>query len=39
MSDRNDVVLETKGLVKHFPITQGIVFQHKVGAEGNGLLG
>jgi oligopeptide transport system ATP-binding protein len=32
MSDRNDVVLETKGLVKHFPITQGIVFQTKVGA-------
>ncbi len=32
MSDRSDVVLETKGLVKHFPITQGIVFQHKVGA-------
>jgi oligopeptide transport system ATP-binding protein len=32
MSDRNDVVLETKGLVKHFPITQGIVFKSKVGA-------
>jgi len=32
MSDRNDVVLETKGLVKHFPITQGIVFKTKVGA-------
>jgi len=27
-----DVVLETKGLVKHFPITQGIVFKSKVGA-------
>jgi len=32
MSDRTDVVLETKGLVKHFPITQGIVFQTKIGA-------
>jgi oligopeptide transport system ATP-binding protein len=32
MSDRTDVVLETKGLIKHFPITQGIVFQTKVGA-------
>jgi len=28
----SDVVLETKGLVKHFPITQGIVFKSKVGA-------
>ncbi|WP_328465138.1 dipeptide ABC transporter ATP-binding protein [Actinoplanes sp. NBC_00393] len=28
----SDVVLETKGLVKHFPITQGIVFKTKVGA-------
>ena len=28
----NDVVLETQGLVKHFPITRGIVFQSKVGA-------
>ena len=28
----SDVVLETKGLVKHFPITQGIVFQSKIGA-------
>ncbi|GGK92206.1 ABC transporter ATP-binding protein [Mangrovihabitans endophyticus] len=28
----SDVVLETKGLVKHFPITRGIVFQSKVGA-------
>jgi oligopeptide transport system ATP-binding protein len=27
-----DVVLETKSLVKHFPITQGIVFKTKVGA-------
>jgi len=27
-----DVVLETTDLVKHFPITQGIVFQTKVGA-------
>jgi oligopeptide transport system ATP-binding protein len=26
-----EVVLETKGLVKHFPITQGIVFKTKVG--------
>ncbi|GAA2572844.1 dipeptide ABC transporter ATP-binding protein [Winogradskya consettensis] len=32
MSDRNDVVLETKGLVKHFPISQGILFKTKVGA-------
>ncbi|MEU7908709.1 dipeptide ABC transporter ATP-binding protein [Actinoplanes sp. NPDC049118] len=32
MSDRNEVVLETKNLVKHFPITQGIVFKTKVGA-------
>jgi len=32
MSDRNDIVLETKGLVKHFPINQGIVFKTKVGA-------
>jgi oligopeptide transport system ATP-binding protein len=28
----SEVVLETKGLVKHFPITQGIVFKTKVGA-------
>ncbi|MFC7534831.1 ABC transporter ATP-binding protein [Actinoplanes sp. GCM10030250] len=28
----SDVVLETKGLVKHFPINQGIVFKTKVGA-------
>ncbi|BAL85929.1 putative ABC transporter ATP-binding protein [Actinoplanes missouriensis 431] len=28
----SDVVLETKGLIKHFPITQGIVFKTKVGA-------
>jgi oligopeptide transport system ATP-binding protein len=27
-----EVVLETKNLVKHFPITRGIVFQTKVGA-------
>jgi oligopeptide transport system ATP-binding protein len=32
MSSPTDVVLETKGLVKHFPITQGIVFKTKVGA-------
>jgi len=32
MSDRTEVVLETKSLIKHFPITQGIVFQTKVGA-------
>ena len=25
-------MLETKGLVKHFPITQGIVFKTQVGA-------
>jgi oligopeptide transport system ATP-binding protein len=28
----SDVVLETKDLVKHFPITRGIVFQKRVGA-------
>ena len=28
----SDVVLETKNLVKHFPITQGIVIKSKVGA-------
>ncbi|KUL36602.1 ABC transporter ATP-binding protein [Actinoplanes awajinensis] len=28
----SDVVLETKGLVKHFPITQGILLKSKVGA-------
>jgi oligopeptide transport system ATP-binding protein len=28
----SDVVLETSGLVKHFPITQGIVFKSRVGA-------
>ncbi|GAA0795797.1 ABC transporter ATP-binding protein [Spirilliplanes yamanashiensis] len=28
----SDIVLETKDLVKHFPITQGIVFQTQVGA-------
>ncbi len=28
----SDVVLETRGLVKHFPINQGIVFKTKVGA-------
>jgi oligopeptide transport system ATP-binding protein len=27
-----EVVLETRNLVKHFPITRGIVFQSKVGA-------
>ncbi|MBD8869767.1 dipeptide ABC transporter ATP-binding protein [Nocardioides sp. MJB4] len=27
-----DVVLETSGLVKHFPLTSGIVFKRKVGA-------
>ena len=32
MSSPTEVVLETKGLVKHFPITQGIVFKTKVGA-------
>src|SRR4051794_2363221 len=31
-SSVSDVVLETKGLVKHFPITQGILFKSKVGA-------
>src|SRR3712207_6552009 len=29
---QKDVVLETRDLVKHFPITRGIVFQTKVGA-------
>ncbi|GAB1689395.1 ABC transporter ATP-binding protein [Krasilnikovia sp. M28-CT-15] len=28
----SDVVLETRGLVKHFPITRGIVFRSAVGA-------
>ncbi|WP_433385026.1 ABC transporter ATP-binding protein [Actinoplanes sp. CA-142083] len=28
----SDLVLETRNLVKHFPITQGIVFRTKVGA-------
>ncbi|MFY1687865.1 ABC transporter ATP-binding protein [Plantactinospora sp. WMMB782] len=28
----NEVVLETRELVKHFPITRGIVFQKKIGA-------
>ncbi|GIG89557.1 ABC transporter ATP-binding protein [Plantactinospora endophytica] len=28
----NEVVLETRDLVKHFPITRGIVFQKKIGA-------
>ncbi|ROT34434.1 ATP-binding cassette domain-containing protein, partial [Micromonospora sp. HM5-17] len=28
----NEVVLETRGLVKHFPITQGIVFKRQIGA-------
>jgi oligopeptide transport system ATP-binding protein len=32
MTSPPDVVLETKGLVKHFPISQGIVFKTKVGA-------
>ncbi len=32
MSDVSDLVLETRDLVKHFPITQGIVFKSKVGA-------
>ena len=32
MTSPPDVVLETKGLVKHFPITQGIVFKTRVGA-------
>jgi oligopeptide transport system ATP-binding protein len=31
MSEK-DVILHVKDLVKHFPITQGIVFQRKVGA-------
>ncbi|MEO3744275.1 dipeptide ABC transporter ATP-binding protein [Plantactinospora sp. B5E13] len=31
-SSDKDVVLETKGLIKHFPITRGIVFQTKIGA-------
>lgn len=32
MSDVSDLVLETRNLVKHFPISQGIVFKTKVGA-------
>src|SRR3954469_12515575 len=28
----SDIVLETQDLVKHFPITQGIVFKSRVGA-------
>src|SRR5258705_2831489 len=28
----SDVVLETRDLVKHFPITKGIVFQSRIGA-------
>ncbi|GIM92751.1 ABC transporter ATP-binding protein [Paractinoplanes toevensis] len=32
MSDVSDLVLDARGLVKHFPITQGIVFRSKVGA-------
>ncbi|HEX5203922.1 ABC transporter ATP-binding protein [Paractinoplanes rhizophilus] len=32
MSDVSDLVLETRNLVKHFPITQGIVVKSKVGA-------
>ena len=32
MSDVSEFVLETRNLVKHFPITQGIVFKSKVGA-------
>jgi len=27
----SDVILDVKGLVKHFPITQGIVFKKKIG--------
>ena len=29
---RGDVLLEVTGLTKHFPVTRGIVFRHKVGA-------
>jgi len=32
MSERNDIVLETRGLVKHFPITRGVVFKSATGA-------
>ena len=31
MSDVSDLVLETRNLVKHFPITEGIVLKSKVG--------
>ncbi|HEY8424592.1 MAG TPA: dipeptide ABC transporter ATP-binding protein [Limnochordales bacterium] len=31
-SGRDDVLLEVRGLVKHFPITRGIVFSRQVGA-------
>jgi oligopeptide/dipeptide ABC transporter ATP-binding protein len=32
MSTRGDVLVEVRDLVKHFPLTRGIVFQRKVGA-------
>ena len=30
-SSSNEPILEVKGLVKHFPITQGIIFQRQIG--------
>lgn len=32
MAIKNDVILEVKNLVKHFPITKGFIFQRQVGA-------
>jgi len=32
VSDVSDLVLETRNLVKHFPITQGVVFRTRMGA-------
>ncbi len=31
-ADKNDLLLEVKGLKMHFPITRGIIFQRQVGA-------
>jgi oligopeptide transport system ATP-binding protein len=32
MAPSDETVLEVRDLVKHFPLTQGIVFQHQIGA-------
>ena len=29
---RGEVILKVEGLVKHFPITRGVVFQKQIGA-------